>query len=34
LRPLADLWHVAFLALFAVGMWLAAVRQMRRRLID
>jgi lipooligosaccharide transport system permease protein len=34
LKPLADLWHVAVLSIFAVFMWLLAVRQMRRRLID
>jgi lipooligosaccharide transport system permease protein len=34
LSPLADLGHVAVLALFAVLMWLLAVFQMRRRLID
>jgi lipooligosaccharide transport system permease protein len=31
---LVDLWHVAALTIFAVAMWLLAVRQMRRRLID
>jgi lipooligosaccharide transport system permease protein len=34
LRPLTDLWHVAFLLLFAVAMWLLAVHKMRKRLID
>jgi lipooligosaccharide transport system permease protein len=34
LRPLADLWHVAALAIFAVAMWFLAVRRMRQRLID
>jgi lipooligosaccharide transport system permease protein len=34
LRPLADLGHVGCLLLFATAMWLLAVRQMRRRLID
>ncbi len=34
LEPLTDLWHAAFLALFACLMWLLAVRQMRKRLID
>jgi lipooligosaccharide transport system permease protein len=32
--PLADLAHVGALALFAVLMWLLAVRAMRRRLVD
>lgn len=31
---LVDLWHAAALMIFAVAMWLLAVRQMRRRLID
>ncbi len=31
--PLADLWHVAALAVFAVAMGLLAIRSMRRRLI-
>ena len=31
--PLADLWHVAALAIFAVAMGLLAIRSMRRRLI-
>lgn len=34
LRPLADLWHVAALALFALLMAVLAVRRMRSRLID
>jgi lipooligosaccharide transport system permease protein len=34
LRPLADLGHVAVLLVFAALMWWAAVRGMRRRLID
>ncbi|MDP9241393.1 MAG: ABC transporter permease [Actinomycetota bacterium] len=34
LRPLADLWHVAALAIFAVAMWFLAVRRMQQRLID
>ncbi|MDQ1651871.1 MAG: lipooligosaccharide transport system permease protein [Cryptosporangiaceae bacterium] len=34
LRPLADLWHATFLALFAAAMWFLAVRRMRKRLID
>jgi lipooligosaccharide transport system permease protein len=29
-----DLYHVAFLAVFAVAMWALAVRQLRRRLVD
>jgi lipooligosaccharide transport system permease protein len=33
-RPLADLGHVGALLLFACLMWVAAVRGMRRRLID
>jgi lipooligosaccharide transport system permease protein len=33
-HPLADLSHVAALAVFAALMWLLAVRGMRRRLID
>lgn len=31
---LVDLWHVSALTIFAAAMWLLAVRQMRRRLID
>jgi lipooligosaccharide transport system permease protein len=34
LRPLADLGHVGVLVVFAVLMWVLAVRGMRRRLID
>jgi len=34
LRPLADLGHIAVLAVFAGLMWVLAVRQMRKRLID
>jgi lipooligosaccharide transport system permease protein len=34
LRPLADAGHVGALAVFFAGMWLLAVRQMRKRLID
>ncbi len=34
LEPLADLGHAGVLAVFAVLMWLLAVFQMRRRLID
>jgi lipooligosaccharide transport system permease protein len=34
LRPLTDLGHAGALALFGGLMWLLAVRQMRRRLID
>ena len=30
----ADLYHFAFLVVFAVLMWLLAVRQLRRRLVD
>jgi lipooligosaccharide transport system permease protein len=34
IRPLADLWHAGFLVAFGSVMWLLAVRQMRRRLVD
>ena len=33
LQPLADLGHVAALAVFAVAMWLLAVRRLRTRLV-
>ncbi|RCW39704.1 lipooligosaccharide transport system permease protein [Halopolyspora algeriensis] len=33
-EPLLDVLHVGVLILFAVGMWLIAVRYMRKRLID
>ncbi|MEP6697690.1 MAG: ABC transporter permease [Pseudonocardiales bacterium] len=33
-RPVADLWHVAALLVFAALMWVLAVRRMRQRLID
>jgi lipooligosaccharide transport system permease protein len=34
LHPLADLYHAGALALFALLMWLLAVRHLRRKLID
>jgi lipooligosaccharide transport system permease protein len=33
-RPLTDLWHTGFLVAFGAAMWLLAVRQMRKRLVD
>lgn len=31
---LIELWHVGFLAMFALGLWRLAIRQMTRRLVD
>jgi lipooligosaccharide transport system permease protein len=33
-EPAADLYHVSFLTVFALISWLAAVRQLRKKLVD